>query len=157
MRHCFNAIWICSQHRPLPQELPSDPALLLVRAAGAVALQVRRSKCAMTGWTTALTEEGLCPLPINNKKQFRVHFDRHRDSQGLGGRWDRLKDIKEGSGFPCASALFLVDWNVLQEQHKLCNGFTTRQCASWPDVFLMRSGVLVLFPAAQTSASSEMH
>lgn len=24
----------------------------------------------------------------------------------------------EGSGFPCASALFLDDWNVLQEQHE---------------------------------------
>lgn len=28
----------------------------------------------------------------------------------------RLGDIKEGSGFPCASALFLDDWNALQEQ-----------------------------------------
>lgn len=41
------------------------------------------------------------------------------DGRGLEGEWDRLSDIKDGSGFPCASALFLGDWNVLQEQHKL--------------------------------------
>lgn len=149
-----------ARHIGTPAEAVNRSIPTLVCTAGAVALQVSWSRCVMTGWAMALTktcEETPLTHVYVEKRLGDTLADIWRDSHGLGGEKDGLKDIKEGSGFPHASALFLGYWNVLQEQHKLSNGFTTRHCASWPKVFLMRSGMLVLFPATEASASSEMY
>lgn len=66
-----------------------------------------------------------------------------------------MRDIKKGAGFPRASALFLGDWNVLQE-HEPPPSVMTLPPGPVQACLLMRPGVLVLFPATQLSAASEM-
>lgn len=138
MSHCFNAIWTCQTHghcvaanANVSHHVTIKPIaaqhLLRVCTAGAVG-QVSWSSCGMTAWATALTEgcEKARGAHGWNTADPRLHQQILRGQFGLSwgdgrglGEWDRPRDIKEGSGFPCASALFLGDWNVLQEQHEL--------------------------------------
>lgn len=137
MSHCFNVIWTCQpdelcvaanvSHQVTIKPITAQH-FLRVCTAGAVG-QVIWSSCGMTGWAMALTERCEKTRGARRWKVADPHLYREivrgqlglnwGDGRGLGGEWDRLRDIKEGSGFPCASALFLGDWNVLQEQHEL--------------------------------------
>lgn len=157
MSHCFNVIWICSPHRHSRRSCQQiHPYFGLHSWCGCSPGEVKQMGDDRMSHGSDKDMWRDSADSLLHRERVRRHFGQS-DSHGLGGEEGRLKGIKEGSGFPHASALFLGYWNDLQEQHKLSNGFTTKHCASWPKVFLMRSGMLVLFPAPEASASSEMY
>lgn len=110
-------------------ELPSDSfvQLLLLARWDKAALEEWDEGCEKTGgtpgWKVAEVEGTTLAEPL---RRSRFLEESETDS-----------DIKEGSGFPRASALFLGDWNVLTRAAwavSLSNGFTTRQRAGLPDL-----------------------
>lgn len=136
MSHCFNVIWTCQPARHSMvmclTKLPSNPSLPNISWEFAQLVLLARWDGATMRWQDEprLWQEDVKSLEVHigEKLLTDIYIEKivrgqivlnWGDGGGLGGEWDRFRDIKEGSGFPCASALFLGDWNVLQEQHEL--------------------------------------
>lgn len=128
MTHCFNVISTCrpdghclaaGSHRVTIKPSAAQHFLKVSRIGVAGLLRCREWHDDPQLWQR---NAKINELHIGTKLQTQIYTDKWRlnrwDVQGLGRDWDRMWD-KEGSGFPCASALFLGDWNVLQEQFKL--------------------------------------
>lgn len=115
-------------------------SVLRMCTAGAAG-QVRQSSCERMGWTLFPAER--CwkhGTPGWKAAEFEgtARAEPLRRSRFLEES-ETDSDIKEGSGFPCASALFLGDWNVLQEQHELSHSVmalppgTVQACLTCPN------------------------
>lgn len=130
MSHYFNVISTCRPDEHCVAANVSQRVTIAVQhvlrvcSAGAVG-QLRWSLSGMTGWFLALTERcektrgtlrWKCWLAFISTNTWRTALAELKRSSRFRRKVRQTEwSFKEGSGFPCASALFLGDWNVLQE------------------------------------------